>query len=79
MDVFYAMLAPGGLLIATNVDNHPAVNQMACFLDWHLLNRDTNKMRTIVPHKADLEKVSIKQDSSGVNVFMEIRKPNGEE
>lgn len=79
MDVFYAMLAPGGLLIATNVDDNPAINQMACFLDWHLVNRNTDKMRTIVPHKADLEEVSIKQDPSGVNVFMEIRKPSGEE
>lgn len=78
MDVFYAMLAPGGLLIATNVDNHPAVNQMACFLDWHLVNRNTAKMLTISPHKAALEEVVIKRDPSGVNVFMEIRKSDGE-
>jgi extracellular factor (EF) 3-hydroxypalmitic acid methyl ester biosynthesis protein len=61
------------------VDDNPAINQMACFLDWHLVNRNADKMQTIVPHKADLEEVSIKQDPSGVNVFVEVRKPSGEE
>ncbi len=78
MDVFYAMLAPGGLLIVTNVDNHPARNQMECFLDWHLVHRDTAKMRTLVPKKLDIQNVVTKRDPSGVNVFMEVRKPGGE-
>jgi extracellular factor (EF) 3-hydroxypalmitic acid methyl ester biosynthesis protein len=79
MEVFYAMLLPGGLLITTNVDNHPAQNQMECFLEWHLVHRNEKKMQTLVPRKAVPENVSIKRDQTGVNVFIEVRKPSGEE
>ena len=79
MEIFYAMLLPGGLLIATNVDNHPARNQTECFLDWHLIHRNTDKMRSLTPQKATPENVSIKRDPSGVNVFMEVRKSNSEQ
>jgi extracellular factor (EF) 3-hydroxypalmitic acid methyl ester biosynthesis protein len=79
MDVFYAMLAPGGLLIATNVDNHPAQYQMECFLEWHLVHRNEEKMRTLVPRNADVQNASIKRDPTGVNIFIEVRKPNSEE
>jgi extracellular factor (EF) 3-hydroxypalmitic acid methyl ester biosynthesis protein len=78
MEVFYAMLSPGGLLIATNVDDHPAKNQTEFFLDWHLIHRNTDKIRLLAPKKATPDNISIKRDPSGVNVFMEIRKPNGE-
>jgi extracellular factor (EF) 3-hydroxypalmitic acid methyl ester biosynthesis protein len=74
MEIFYAMLLPGGLLIATNVDDHPAKNQTECFLDWHLAHRNTDKMRSLAPPKAMPENVFIKRDPSGVNVFMEVRK-----
>ena len=79
MDVFYAMLAPGGLLIATNVDRHPAQYQMECFLEWHLVHRNEEKMRTLVPRNADFQNASIKRDPTGVNIFIEVRKPGGEE
>ncbi len=75
MDAFYAMLAPGGLLVATNVDKHAAINQMECFLDWHLKYRDTQKMRDLSPQAAGPEDVVIKRDPSGANVFIEVRKP----
>lgn len=73
-EIFYSMLLPGGLLIVTNVDNHPARNQMECFLDWHLVHRNVDKMRSLAPPNAVPGNVAIKCDSSGVNVFMEIRK-----
>jgi extracellular factor (EF) 3-hydroxypalmitic acid methyl ester biosynthesis protein len=79
MEVFFNMLAPGGLLIATNVDDHPAQNQMECFLEWHLVHRNEEKMRSVTPQKADPQDVSIKRDSTGVNVFIEVRKPSGED
>jgi extracellular factor (EF) 3-hydroxypalmitic acid methyl ester biosynthesis protein len=75
MEAFYAMLAPGGLLVATNVDKHAAINQMECFLDWHLKYRDTQKMRELTPKAASPEEVIIKRDPSGANVFIEVRKP----
>ncbi len=78
IEAFYAMLSPNGLLIVTNVDKHTAINQMECFLDWHLVYRNKEKMQSLVPPKIDPQTVIIKQDATGVNLFMEIRKPNGE-
>lgn len=74
MEVFYAMLLPGGLLIVTNVDDHPARNQMECFLDWHLMHRKADKMRSLAPPNAAPENIATQCDPSGVNVFMEVRK-----
>lgn len=78
VEIFHAMLLPNGLLIATNVDNHPAKNQMECFLDWHLVYRNADKMQSLAPQKVDPQNVTIKSDLSGVNVFMEIRKSDSE-
>jgi extracellular factor (EF) 3-hydroxypalmitic acid methyl ester biosynthesis protein len=75
MDVFYEMLAPGGLLVATNVDTHAAINQMECFLDWHLFYRNPERMRGIVPTRANPDEAVVKSDPTGVNMFLEIRKP----
>jgi hypothetical protein len=36
-------------------------------------------MRKIVPRKAVSQNISIKRDQTGVNVFMEVRKPDDEE
>ena len=74
MDAFYAKLAPGGLLIATNVDDHPARYQMECFLEWNLIQRDLTAMRGIAPEKASPQEVSIKKEPTGVNIFLEVRK-----
>ena len=78
MDIFYDMLAPNGLLIATNVDKHPARNEMECFLEWHLVERDNNRFRAVAPQKAVPENILLKRDPTGVNVLMEVRKPDGE-
>ena len=78
LEIFYAMLAPGGLLVATNVDDHPAKNQMECFLEWHLIHRNNEKMLAIAPAAAKPEDVSIKRDPTGVNIFLEVRKLSGE-
>ena len=75
MEAFYAMLAPDGLLVATNVDKHAAINQMECFLDWHLIYRDSKKMQELTPKLANADDVTVKRDTSGANVFIEIRKP----
>src|SRR2546422_4392091 len=40
MNIFYDLLAPGGLLVATNVDDsNPSKNWMEYALDWHLVYR----------------------------------------
>ena len=78
VEIFYAMLLPNGLLVVTNVDDHPARNQMECFLDWHLVYRNTDKMKRLIPEMSDPQNVLIKRDSTGANVLMEISKPNSE-
>jgi extracellular factor (EF) 3-hydroxypalmitic acid methyl ester biosynthesis protein len=78
MDVFYAMLAPGGLLLATNVDDHPSQNEMEYFLEWNLIHRNSAQMLTLAPDRADPESLKLMRDQTGVNIFLEIRKTAGE-
>jgi len=79
MDVFYDLLAPGGLLVVTNVDVHPARHQMECFLEWHLIYRDNAMLRSLAPQKAADQELTVKRDASGNNLFLEVRKPGCEE
>lgn len=74
MDIFYDMLAPGGLLLATNVDVHPSRGQMEHFLEWHLIHRNTAQMMGVTPAKANRENVTVLRDTTGVNVFLAVRK-----
>jgi extracellular factor (EF) 3-hydroxypalmitic acid methyl ester biosynthesis protein len=78
MDLFYAMLAPGGLLISTNVAENPARSEMECFLEWHVIHRTARQMRTLSSERAHPDNVTLKQDVTGGNVFLEIRKPSSE-
>jgi extracellular factor (EF) 3-hydroxypalmitic acid methyl ester biosynthesis protein len=78
MDIFYDMLAPGGLLLSTNVAENPARNEMECFLEWHVIHRTADQMRSLSPGRTHSDNVTLKQDSTGGNVFLEVRKPTGE-
>lgn len=76
MKIFYDMLAPGGLLVATNVDeSNPARNWMEYSVDWNLVYRNYKKMAALVPSAAPPDAYSIKAEASGVNIFIEVRKP----
>jgi len=76
MDVFYQLVAPGGLLAITNVDTaNPSVNWMKYAVDWHLIYRNGETLKNIEPRMASLDEVVIHCEPSGVNTFMEIRKP----
>jgi extracellular factor (EF) 3-hydroxypalmitic acid methyl ester biosynthesis protein len=76
MDIFYEMLAPGGLLIATNVHpSNPWRHWMEYLAEWHLIYRDEEQFMKIAPDKAPPENIKIKADSTGVNIFIEVRKP----
>ena len=78
MDVFYGMLAPDGLLLATNVDAHPARGEMECFLEWHLVERNARQMLTLAPAAARGDDVVLRHDATAVNVLMEVRKSHSE-
>jgi extracellular factor (EF) 3-hydroxypalmitic acid methyl ester biosynthesis protein len=77
MNVFYDLVVPGGLLVVTNVEpSNPLRHGMEQLLDWHLIYRRDLDMRELTPKFASQENVCIKTDPTGVNLFMEVRKPN---
>ena len=76
MNICYEMVRPGGLLLATNVDvSNPLRNGMEHLLDWHLIYRTSRQARTLIPDKASPEDFCVKSDITGVNIFIEVRKP----
>lgn len=76
MDIFYDSVLPGGLLIATNVNStNPLRYGMEHLLDWHLIYRNEIEFRAVAPRKAASENVRVYADETGVNLFLEIRKP----
>ena len=76
MDVMYDWLAPGGLLIATNVEpSNPMRHGMEHLLDWHLVYRTGPEMAALKPRDAEADAVLVRCDDTGVNVFIEVRKP----
>ena len=53
MNISYKMLAPGGLLLVTNVDkSNPSRNWMEYCVDWHLVYRDHDLMAELAPRLA---------------------------
>ncbi len=77
MDIFYDLVAPGGLLLATNVNaTNPLRYGMEHLLDWHLIYRNEAEFREVAPEKALDENVRVFADETGVNLFLEIRKPD---
>ncbi len=80
MNIFYEMVRPGGLLLATNVDcSNPLRHGMEHLLDWHLIYRTSKQARTLIPDKASADNFSVKSDITGVNIFIEVRKPSDHE
>lgn len=77
VNAFYHMLAPGGLVLVTNVDEaNPARNWMEYSVDWHLIYRNHAKMSELRPAGVPDDNCRIQSEESGVNIFMELRKPN---
>jgi extracellular factor (EF) 3-hydroxypalmitic acid methyl ester biosynthesis protein len=76
MSLFYEMLSPGGLLVATNVYAvNPSRNWMEYSVDWHLIYRDRAGMVAICPRRAPADACLVKSDPTGLNLFVEVRKP----
>jgi extracellular factor (EF) 3-hydroxypalmitic acid methyl ester biosynthesis protein len=49
---------------------------MEHLLDWHLIYRTGAQMEKIKPRKAGAEDARVYSDTTGVNVFLEVRKPD---
>ncbi len=76
MNIFYEMLEPGGLLIATNVNSsNPLRNGMEYLLEWHLNHREPKQLKALIPDQASPESSAVKFDETGVNISVEVRKP----
>ncbi len=77
LEIFYGLLAPGGLLIATNVHpSNPWKNWMEYLAEWHLVYRTEEQFLKLAPEKAPSDSVLVKADETGVNIFLEVRKPH---
>jgi extracellular factor (EF) 3-hydroxypalmitic acid methyl ester biosynthesis protein len=76
LSIMHDWLAPGGLLLATNVDpSNPMRKGMEHLLDWHLIYRNAAHMIKLKPRQATDDSVFVCSDFTGVNVFLEVRKP----
>lgn len=76
LDIFHDWVAPGGLVIVTNVDaQNPIRHWLEYVLEWHLIYRNAAQMLALRPRLASQEDVRIQSDVTGVNLFLEIRKP----
>jgi extracellular factor (EF) 3-hydroxypalmitic acid methyl ester biosynthesis protein len=76
MDYFYGLLAPGGLLLATNVTpSNPLINTMESLMEWHLIYRNREQMGVLKPEAASEESTQIQTEDTGINIFIEVRKP----
>lgn len=80
MNFLYDLVAPGGLLLATNVSDvmnssRPFRYSMEYILDWHLIYRNRQSLAELAPQLAVPDDVVVIAESTGVNVFIEVRKP----
>jgi extracellular factor (EF) 3-hydroxypalmitic acid methyl ester biosynthesis protein len=70
------MVAPGGLLVATNVDScNPIKHWLSYVLEWHLIYRNSADMMSLRPDNASPDDTRLVSDPTGVNIYIEVRKP----
>jgi len=73
---FYESLAPGGLLVATNVEKqNPIRNIMEYLFEWHLIYRSGSEFERLAPDQSTGDAISVMAEPSGGNLFLEVRKP----
>jgi extracellular factor (EF) 3-hydroxypalmitic acid methyl ester biosynthesis protein len=76
MNVMYDLVAPGGLLIATNVGaDNPIRKIMDLIFEWHLIYRTSREMAQLIPADASVNDCKISTETTGCNIFIEVRKP----
>ena len=78
VEIFFKMLKPGGLLVVTNVaDTNPSKAWMEYVLEWNLIYRSRDEMMALVPKTTVPLQSDLNHDKTGVNLFLEIRKGDG--
>jgi len=81
VELFYECVRPDGLVVTTNVTpGHSSVQFMSHVMEWNLRLRDEPHMMQLAPPAAvGSGAVARTQcDSTGVNVFLSIRKPGSQ-
>jgi extracellular factor (EF) 3-hydroxypalmitic acid methyl ester biosynthesis protein len=69
---FASRTLPGGSILVTNVHkNNPEKHSMEHLLEWHLIYRDEDDVRRLVPAECVVERAYT--DVTGVNVFVDAR------
>ena len=74
LEYLRARTRPGGRILVTNV--HPCNRQrgvMEHVLEWHLIYRDEEQLRDVLPRAREAERLYC--DATGVNVFAEFTVP----
>ncbi|MEO1527014.1 MAG: class I SAM-dependent methyltransferase, partial [Planctomycetota bacterium] len=73
IEQFYSWVRPGGMVLVTNVTpSHSSVAMMGMVMDWNLELRSAEDMTNLAP---DVGVQRSYVDDTGVNVFLEVRKP----
>jgi extracellular factor (EF) 3-hydroxypalmitic acid methyl ester biosynthesis protein len=72
---FYDHLAPGGLLVATNVElQHPIRKIMEHIYEWRLIYRDAKGLAALGSSLPPADSVSVRTEAAAGNIFLEVRK-----
>lgn len=75
-NILYDWLAPGGLLVTTNVDAvNPRRLTMDYVMEWHLIYRTGPQLARLRPEQVAPDGFTVESDSTGVNVYFKARKP----
>ena len=74
-DLLIRLLAPDGLMVATNVAAvNPSRAWMEYVLEWNLIYRNRERMKELAPQGYGRLETDLKEDETGVNLFLEVRK-----
>ena len=74
--ILYDWVAPGGLLITTNVDvANPRRITMDYLLEWHLIYRNQSDFLSLRPDNIPEDLCRVRADTTGVNIYFEAQKP----
>ncbi|HEY4417329.1 MAG TPA: class I SAM-dependent methyltransferase [Verrucomicrobiae bacterium] len=77
IELTYNLLAPGGLLLITNVDPvNPIKNIMDHIYDWPLIYRDGRQLAELAARLPADASIAIRAEYTSANVILEVRKPS---
>ena len=69
--LFYKQVAPGGLVVVTNVSKkHPVKGFLEHLQEWYLILRDENDFNRFAPVNSQS---FVSEDETGINIFLESR------